>query len=144
MRNHSINQINNVGSSVWTDEDVVEYNVNGLSRCFSITKKYAKKLYEEGERINSYDYDIILKKMKSGKGLKEFKESKNEYTIEKISRLYKISQKYATKIFEEGEKIGSTDYEYIYTKMKFMKGMKTYINNLQKDLAMEKQAGGQK
>ena len=85
----------------------------------------------------------MIKKMKSGKGRQDFKESQKSYTIEKIAHNFGISQKYAAKIFEEGEKIGSNDYAAIYSKMKFMRGMRNYITQLENQIKLEKQGGKQ-
>lgn len=135
--NHSSTTKNNE----LTNDEFVEYNLNGISRCFGVTKIFAMKVYEEGERTNSCDYDGIIKKHKSGKWKQEYKESKKAYAINKISDTLKISQKYATKIFEEGEKIGSKDYKAIHSKMKFMKEVKQYMTQLQNESKLKQQGG---
>ncbi len=118
--------------------NIDDYNLNGISRCFGIPIECVSQVYEEGERTNSTDYKSIFNKMKKRKS---FQESIDTYTIQKISSSFGISQKYATKIFEEGKEIGSDDYEKIYSKMKYMRGMKMYITQLQNQIKLEKQGG---
>lgn len=144
MENYSINQINNVVSSGFTDEEFLRYNINGISRCLEVGKAYAQKIYEEGERTGSDDYKAILQKMKSKKGQEEYQNSHAEYTIEKIANRFKISQKNAAKIFEEGKNSKRPDYEAIYSKMQSLREMKNLFARFERERKREKQAEGKK
>lgn len=124
----------------WADDQVAQYNINGISRSLGVCKEVAMDIYEEGEQTNSMDYKGIYKKMKKRKS---FQAKIDTYTINNISDCFGISQKYATKIFEEGKKNGSEDYERIYYNMKFMRGLRNYTTQFQNKLKQEKQGGKQ-